>query len=156
LRAAVLLLLLAGGCAATPRSGPDLRVIRYALAPGFMGQNGYTLVIASNGEGQLRHDFREEGHWSHRDRAIRATPAQVEAFERALASYRPAGQRTVDGSSECSGSAGDDPLLVVAWSGGATAPSTLSYDTGCTVDSVRGWAAGLREAPRLLGIRDFD
>jgi hypothetical protein len=153
---ALLLGLALAGCVPTPKADSAVRVIRYKVSPGFMGSGSFVLTVASNGEGRLELNSRDENNWRHwtkRVRRIRFTPMQFDAFEARLRAYRPTGELVLNDSPPCKEQVEDLADIEVQWSGGEAPPARLAYSLGCDMDERRQWAAELNDAPLLLGIR---
>ncbi|MBR0553424.1 DUF6438 domain-containing protein [Stakelama marina] len=144
---------LLGGCAVSMNSTVDqmeLATIRYTTSPCFGACPVYSVTVGRDGHGVF--DGKRYTAVSGK-RDFDVSPAQFEAFKRALAPYRPtAGETVHKPGTNCDHVATDMPSVEVVWTQGNGRSQRLYHYFGCDLQKYAGLAQALRQAPDTLPI----
>lgn len=126
--------------------------ISYETSPCFGFCPVYRVTVSADGKGSFT-GIRNTAVTGDRDFTV--SPAQFDAFAKALAPYRPSGtKRIVPGEPDCKMAATDLPGVKIGWSG--TGPdSNLDFYYGCDMQANRVMATALGNAPDTLPIESL-
>ena len=142
------------GCTTMPRPSPAIEVHHFALAPGFMGDEGLDLTVGSDGKIVFKREVRIgeprlDNRWLHTTRVLHVDPVAYAAFRAGVDPLRPEGKLDLSASERCQNEFQDNATLTVEWSGGARPPAELFLYIGCDRKLDNAFAAALAHLPGL-------